>query len=127
MAARPWCCRLRRSAGAEMRSRINAACVAAVLACATPSFAFTGAEFLQADRSFAAGYAWGAMDAQLYTADKGSPDSPTRRLQCVIDSKITSGTFYESVSAQIRADPSLLKTYALSAIYVTLFKMCGPY
>jgi hypothetical protein len=108
-----------------MRILTHTVCVLVVLACSTPSQALTGAEFLQAGRGFAEGYAWGVLEAQLFTVNEDDPDFPERRLECVRQSKITSGTFHEAVSAQIRSDPSLLKGYALGAVYVTLFKICG--
>ena len=91
-----------------------------------PAAAMTGAEFLQADKQFASGYAWSALDSALFSV---TDDEPLNRLrarqrECAANAKINGETLYDMVSAYIRSHHKAMPEPAFGAVYNALAEMC---
>lgn len=83
----------------------------------------TGAEFLQADRTFAIGYLTGVIDVRLTVIHSDDPHFTAIR-NCVAAAKLTNDTFYNIISTRLQAHPEELSSPALGAIFNVLSEMC---
>jgi hypothetical protein len=102
-----------------MRSQLAAvALVAAVL----PAHAMTGAELLQASRSFAEGYVFGVVEVRTGVLD----DDPsfTKIRNCIIGANISSDTLYQATVEYLKRNPKDLAFPAFGAVYKLLNEMC---
>lgn len=108
-----------------MRKRTTAYLVVVCLGSGTAN-ALTGAEYLNADQRFSAGFSWGILESEAFVSrvELGQPPN-THIMRCVINSGITSDVFHEAVSTQIRQDASLLTNYAVAAVLQVIAMMCG--
>lgn len=89
----------------------------------TSAQAMTGAEFLQMDKTFASGYAFGVLESDLYVLNPRNTDVETRR-KCISDAKINSETLYNLVYNYIQRTPETLRYPALGAVIQAVSEMC---
>lgn len=98
---------------------------AVVVLLTEPAFALTGAEFLQAEKMFAEGYAWGVLEDALYVVPSAiNQERHDRIWRCVMAMGIDSRTFHSIVSAHIRNNPQTLQIHAIGAVRQTINVMC---
>ena len=88
----------------------------------------TGQGFLDANRAFAAGYAYGILDVQLNIVpnDGVLPEYQKRFRKCFVGSDFNSDNFYESVRRYIEQRPETLLVSALGAVINTIAAICPP-
>lgn len=86
-------------------------------------FAMTGAEFVQADKSFATGYVLGAIEVRISVLNENDPNFNKVR-DCILASKATASTLYEMVASYIRRNPEVLKEPAIASVINTVAQMC---
>ncbi|MDR7145552.1 Rap1a/Tai family immunity protein [Rhizobium sp. BE258] len=85
--------------------------------------AFTGAELIQADKSFATGYVFGVVEYQTGVLDNDDPDFMKVR-NCVINARMTAGTFYDVSVQYFRTHPKALTEPAFGGIIKAMKDMC---
>jgi len=102
-----------------MRSQLAAV---ALLAAIVPADAMTGAELLQANRSFAEGYVFGVVEARTGVLD----DDPNfmKIRNCIISANISSDTLYRATLEYLNRNPKDLAFPAFGAVYKLLDEMC---
>ncbi|MRG56374.1 hypothetical protein GF108_12375 [Phyllobacterium sp. SYP-B3895] len=92
---------------------------------ASPACAMTGAQFVQAPKAIAVGYAQGVVD---YVTTVGSGDQEIKRIMdirsCFASSKISNDTFYSSIMAHIQNNPENLPNSAVGSVLQVIEKMC---
>ena len=85
--------------------------------------AMTGAEFLQSDKTFAAGYALGIVDNRISLV--WDNDTHFDRIRtCVLQSKMNSETLYYVASGYFQQNPSTLRESAVVGILNAINNMC---
>lgn len=98
--------------------------LAALLAGSTPTNALSGAEFLAAERSFASGYAWGALDYRLSVGSEADSALIRAAGDCFRKAGVDSSMFYEAVRAYLDNNLSALTQPAIGAVLRTSLEMC---
>ncbi|MCX5517775.1 hypothetical protein OSH10_04955 [Kaistia defluvii] len=91
---------------------------------ASPAAGLTGAEFKQADPSFASGYVLGVVEDRVLVVDTDDPRIEAIRA-CVFGAKINSATLYDLVISWLARNPKDLPLPALGSIYKAVNEMCG--
>lgn len=104
-------------------ARVVALAITACLS-ASPASAFSGAEYLQSDESFAAGYAWGALEANLGVFNAAVEERAERQRDCLDGANLGSNTLHEAVQRHIQSDPSHLTEPAFVAVLKVIAAMC---
>lgn len=102
--------------------------LAIVLACisASPSLAFTGAEYLRSSHGFRSGFAWGIVTYQINVQGAVAFERASDIAECFRSGSINSDDFSNAVARYIEANPDQLPLNAASAVIRTLSLTC-PY
>jgi hypothetical protein len=96
-----------------------------IMLVASPANAMTAADLLDAEKRFATGYIFGAVEYQ--TGVKSNDDFDVRRQEirkCLLDGKIMSDTLYVTVTTFIRNHPRTLQNSAVGAILQAVNEIC---
>lgn len=91
-----------------------------------PASAFSGAEFLGAEKGFANGYAWGAFEGRTLIAsdsEQGQADQ-LAIWECFNSAGVDSTAFADGVRDFIRSDAKNLTEPAMAAVLRTISRMC---
>lgn len=96
----------------------------AMLGLASPASAFTGAELLQADRSFSKGFIFGIGEYKTVVLQSGRNWEKVRL--CLIESKLDSNGLYDLVESYLRRHPRYLTLPAVGGILQSFAEMCDP-
>lgn len=89
------------------------------------AYALTGAELLQTDRAFAAGYIWGVVEHLFHV--KPDADYAKRQAEiteCLMRSKVTSTTFHTVVTTYIQNNPETLQFVAVGVVLQAINEIC---
>lgn len=89
----------------------------------SPAYALSGAEFLQADRNFASGFALGVTQYRISVLNVSDP-SQQRIIKCITSSKINLDTLYEATTTRLKQHSHELSEPALSAVINTIAEIC---
>lgn len=90
---------------------------------ANNAVAMTGAEFLQSDQTFAAGYALGVTEYRIGVLTEGDKSFIKIR-NCVISSNMNANTLYSAVVSRLNRHPEELALPAFGAVMNVLSEMC---
>jgi len=90
---------------------------------ASNAVAITGAEFLQADRTFATGYAFGVTEYRIGVFSDGDKTFMQIR-NCVLSSNMDTNTLYDAVVSRLSRHPEELAQPAFGAVMNVLSEMC---
>jgi hypothetical protein len=96
-----------------------------ILPLSSPASAMTAAELLDAEKRFATGYIFGAVEYQTGVAF--NDDFAVRRQeirQCLLDGNFMSDTLYVTVTTFIRNHPGTLQNSAVRAIAQSVNEIC---
>lgn len=101
------------------------AVVLSMLLLSTPAAAMTGAEYVQAPKAVAVGYAVGIFD---YETVVGSGNEDMKRIMklrsCFASAKLSNDTFYSTIVAHIQNNPENLANPAVGAVLQVINKIC---
>ncbi|SFI64830.1 hypothetical protein SAMN04515648_0966 [Phyllobacterium sp. CL33Tsu] len=96
-----------------------------VLLSASPVNAMGAAELLKADRGFASGYIFGAIEYQLaVVCDDGVSARRQEIRKCLVDGKFMSQQLYGTVISYIKMHPE--QSSAVGAIVHAVDEICPP-
>jgi hypothetical protein len=104
---------------------VKIALMMALIHLASPAYGLTAQELVQADRKFATGYIFGAIEYQIGVAIGKTLDPSQQKFRnCLIDKKIMSETLYQAVTNFIRNNPESRSRAAVAAIVQTEKEIC---
>lgn len=90
----------------------------------TAAEAFSGAEYLQSDASFAAGYSWGVLEGSLGVHNPDFQEAAERQRNCLYTANLRSNTLHEAVRRHLQDDPKHLTEPAFVAVLNVVSDMC---
>lgn len=100
------------------------AAVACSMLMSTGAYAFSGAEFLAADRDFGVGYAFGALEYRLTIGTAAEQDAVFKAKACFRDAGITSDIFYDAVRSYMNNNLSTLTEPAIAGVLKASIELC---
>jgi hypothetical protein len=96
-----------------------------VILVASPASAMTATDLLDAEKRFATGYIFGAMEYQIgITSSDNFAQRREEIRKCLLDGKFKSDDLYSKVTTFIRNHPGTLQNGAIGAILQAVNEIC---